>query len=430
LSEEAAIEQMTLAFRSRHQEKSLVPGNDFIPHAGKVTTEIDIKYLSQSVLDAWFTAGRFSDLFENELKNFYSLRSASLVNSGSSANLVALSALTSSSLGDRRITSGSEVITVAAGFPTTVNPIIQNDATPVFLDIEIPSYNLDLNLLDEALTEKTRAVMIAHTLGNPFELDKISQFCKQNNLWLIEDNCDAFGSKYMGKLTGTFGDISTLSFYPAHHITTGEGGACLTDSARLRVLIESFRDWGRDCYCAPGKDNTCQKRFTQQLGNLPFGYDHKFVYSHIGYNLKMTDMQAALGVAQMKQVEGFIQKRIRNWNYLRSCLDDLSDFFILPEANNNAEPSWFGFALTIRENRTKSRAQILDFLAQKKIGTRLLFAGDLTKQPSFKGAEYRVVGNLNKTNKVTEDTFWVGCWPGLEERHLDYICVAIRDSLK
>jgi CDP-6-deoxy-D-xylo-4-hexulose-3-dehydrase len=430
MDEAAAIQGMVDAYKVRHPQKGLQPGRDFLPHAGKVTAEIDIRCLSESVLDAWFTTGKFAALFERQLQDFYQLRSASLVNSGSSANLVALSALTSVSLGEKRIKPGDEVITVAAGFPTTVNPIIQNGAVPVFLDIEIPSYNMNTSKLDEALTPKTRAVMIAHTLGNPFGLKKIKDFCNRNNLWLIEDNCDAFGSKYNGQLTGTFGDISTLSFYPAHHITTGEGGAVLTNSPKLRVLLESFRDWGRDCYCAPGKDNSCFKRFSQQLGGLPFGYDHKFAYSHIGYNLKMTDMQAALGYAQMQQVDSFIEKRVQNWNYLRSQLVELEDVLILPEKEVGSEPSWFGFAMTIRESSTTKRHEILNYLADKKVGTRLLFAGDLTKQPSFENIKHRTIGPLSNTNKVTEDTFWVGCWPGLNEIHLDYITESIKSFFR
>jgi CDP-6-deoxy-D-xylo-4-hexulose-3-dehydrase len=424
-----AIDSMVKAFSKSNKKKRLIPGQDFLPHAAKITTESDIRLLSEATLDSWFTAGRFSKEFESRLQEFYGLRSASLVNSGSSANLVALSALTSKTLGDKRISAGSEVITVAAGFPTTVNPIIQNGAIPVFIDIDIPSYNLDLSKLEESLSNKTRAVMIAHTLGNPFGLKQIKDFCDSNNLWLVEDNCDAFGSKFDGKLTGTFGDISTLSFYPAHHITTGEGGAVLTNSPRLRVLIESFRDWGRDCYCLPGKDNTCQKRFTQELGNLPFGYDHKFAYSHVGYNLKMSDMQAALGVAQMSQIASFIQKRQANWQYLYNQIRNLEDFYILPTHDEKSTPSWFGFALTIRQDNTDKRIKILNFLAEKKIGTRLLFAGNLTKQPGYLDVPHRIIGELTNTDKVTADTFWVGCWPGLNENHLDYIAQALRESI-
>lgn len=425
-----AIAEMKAAFEQENSQNEIIPGKDFIPHAAKVVDSNEISYLSESVLDAWFTTGRFAEKFELALKKFYSLRSASLVNSGSSANLVALSALTSPTLQNRAIKKDDEVITVAAGFPTTVNPIIQVGARPVFLDIELPSYNMDVRQLEEALSSKTKAVMLAHTLGNPFELDVIQDFCTKHNLWLIEDNCDAFGSKFNGQLTGTFGDISTLSFYPAHHITTGEGGAVLTNSAKLRVLIESFRDWGRDCYCLPGQDNTCLKRFDQKHGDLPFGYDHKFVYSHIGFNLKMTDMQAAIGVAQMEKVSSFIEKRKENWTYLRNAFSDLEEYFILPEKATNSEPSWFGFALTIRESSKFNRQDILSHLAENKIGTRLLFAGDLTKQPSFKAANFKKIGNLNNTSTVTENTFWLGCWPGLKSQHLDYIYESVLNFIK
>jgi len=425
-----AIAEMKTAFEQENSQKEIIPGKDFIPHAAKVVDSTEISYLSESVLDAWFTTGRFAENFELALKKFYSLRSASLVNSGSSANLVALSALTSPTLQNRAIKKDDEVITVAAGFPTTVNPIIQVGARPVFLDVELPSYNMNIKQLEEALSSKTKAVMLAHTLGNPFELNVIREFCTKNNLWLIEDNCDAFGSKFNGQLTGTFGDISTLSFYPAHHITTGEGGAVLTNSAKLRVLVESFRDWGRDCYCLPGQDNTCLKRFDQKHGDLPFGYDHKFVYSHIGYNLKMTDMQAAIGVAQMEKVSSFIEKRKENWAYLRNAFSDLEEYFILPEKAANSEPSWFGFALTIRESSKFNRQDILNHLAENKIGTRLLFAGDLTKQPSFKAANFKKIGNLNNTRTVTENTFWFGCWPGLKNQHLDYIYESMLNFIK
>ena len=412
---------MQEAFEESALQRRMNPGEDFIPHAGKITTKRDIELLSESVLAAWFTAGPFSSSFEALLQKFLGLRSASLVNSGSSANLVALSALTSSTLGDRAITPGSEVITVAAGFPTTINPILQIGAIPVFLDIEIPSYNMNTELLNEALSPKTRAVMIAHTLGNPFNLTAIKDFCVKNNLWLIEDNCDALGSKYDGKFTGTYGDVSTLSFYPAHHITTGEGGAVLTNSPKLRVLIESFRDWGRDCYCLPGMDNTCHKRFSQQLGTLPFGYDHKFIYGHVGYNLKMTDMQAALGAAQMEQLDSFVEKRKANWQYLKSQLTGLNDFYILPEKEDVAEPSWFGFALTLRNSEEGRRLKILNYLADKKIGTRLLFAGNILKQPGYANVSHRICGDLRNTDFSMDNTFWVGCWPGLAENHLDYI---------
>jgi CDP-6-deoxy-D-xylo-4-hexulose-3-dehydrase len=422
MSRESAIQAVISAFLDEEKSTRFIPGETFIPHAGKITGVAEIANLVGAVLDNWYTAGPYADKFEKGLQKYFQLRSATLVNSGSSANLSAISALTSKTLGDRRISPGDEVITVAAGFPTTVNPVFQNKAIPVFVDVDIPSYNMSTTNLQKALSAKTKAVMIAHTLGNPFQLNEIVEFCRTNDLWLIEDNCDALGSTYDGKLTGTFGDISTLSFYPAHHITTGEGGAVLTNSARLRVLIESFRDWGRDCYCLPGKDNTCFKRFDQLHGELPFGYDHKFVYSHIGYNLKMTDLQAAIGVAQLDSIEGFIHKRKTNWEYLRQHLEFLEDVFILPEKETLSDPSWFGFALTIREGASLSRDKLLRFFDMKRIGTRLLFGGNLTKQPSIYGQEFRVVGTLTNTDKIMNDTFWIGTWPGIDQERLDYIC--------
>lgn len=422
MSRQKAIDAVINAFLEEQTLKKFEPGVTFIPHAGKLSGVNEIKQLVGAVIDNWYTAGPYASEFEKGLQNFFGLRSASLVNSGSSANLTALSALTSRTLGEKRISAGDEVITVAAGFPTTVNPIIQNNAIPVFLDVDIPSYNMKIDDLEKAVTKKTKAIMIAHTLGNPFQLDKIVDFCKSNNLWLIEDNCDSLGSKFQGKLTGSFGDISTLSFYPAHHITTGEGGAVLTNSAKLRVLIESFRDWGRDCYCLPGKDNTCFKRFDQEHGELPFGYDHKFVYSHVGYNFKMTDFQAAIGVAQLESVNSFIDKRQDNWQYLSKNLQHLNDLFILPEKSIDSDPSWFGFAVTIREETKVSRDKILRYFEKQKIGTRLLFGGNLTKQPSMKNQEFRSIGDLENTNKIMRNTFWVGTWPGLEKVHLDFIC--------
>ncbi len=427
MNRQTAVHGMMSAYKELHKKPTFVPGETFISHASKVITTREIELLSEAVLDGWFTAGTYCDQFESGLKKFFGLRSATLVNSGSSANLVALSALSSNTLGDRAINKGDEVITVAASFPTTVNPILQIGAVPVFLDVEIPSYNIDVSRLEEALSPKTKAVVIAHTLGNPFNLGVITEFCKRNNLWLVEDNCDAVGSLYEDKLTGTFGDFGTLSFYPAHHITTGEGGCVLSKSPKLRVLAESFRDWGRDCYCPSGKDNTCLKRFEQQIGTLPFGYDHKFTYSHLGYNLKMTDFQGALGVAQLEQLESFVTRRRENWLYLRNGLLSLEDKFILPEEISITKPSWYGFALTIRNSGEIDRTDILNKLEEKKIGTRLLFAGNLTRQPSFKDVNYRVIGDLTQTEKITSDTFWVGCWPGLEAEHLDYMINSIAD---
>jgi CDP-6-deoxy-D-xylo-4-hexulose-3-dehydrase len=425
-----AISNMVSAYKQLNQETKFIPGETFISHASKVISSEEIFALSEAVLDGWFTAGRFCAKFELKLKKFFDIRSATLVNSGSSANLVAMSSLTSSTLGERSINPGDEVITVATSFPTTVNPILQVGAIPVFIDVDIPSYNMDVSKLNEAKSNKTKAVIIAHTLGNPFNLDEVQRFCEKNNLWLIEDNCDAMGSKYRDKLTGTFGDLASLSFYPAHHITTGEGGAVLTSSAKLRVLVESFRDWGRDCYCEPGKDNTCLKRFDQQHGDLPFGYDHKFVYSHVGYNLKMTDFQGALGSAQMDKLPSFINKRRENWLKLRSLAESLEENFILPYEDPITTPSWYGFALTIRPDSKLDRTSLLRYLDEKKIGTRLLFAGDLTRQPSFKDKQYRIVGELNNTNLITRNTFWIGCWPGLENEQLEFMISTIKNFVR
>ena len=391
-----------------------------IPPAGKVIGSKELKMITDSVLDGWLTTGRFNEKFQNTLANYIGRKFATTTNSGSSADLIALSSLTSTKLGDKRLKKGDEVITVAAGFPTTVNPIILQGLVPVFLDVEIPEYNIKVENLDEALSSKTRAVMIAHTLGNPFNLDKVKEFTETNNLWLIEDCCDALGSEYRGKKVGTFGDIGTVSFYPAHHITMGEGGAVFTDSPRLRKLMESFRDWGRDCYCEPGKENTCGKRFEWELGDLPQGYDHKYIYSELGFNLKITDMQAASGLAQMDRLEKFVLKRKQNYSYLYKRLEILSDQIILPKATENSDPSWFGFPITLHSSSKASRKELIDYLNSKKIGTRLLFAGNITKQPYFKDQKYRVVGDLTNTDIIMNNTFWVGIYPGLSEKMLDY----------
>jgi CDP-6-deoxy-D-xylo-4-hexulose-3-dehydrase len=348
-------------------------------------------------------------------------REAILCNSGSSANLLALSALTSPKLGDRALRPGDEVITLAAGFPTTLNPIIQNRLVPVFVDVELGTYNVDVRFLEEAVGPKTRAVMFAHTLGNPFNIVAVTAFAKRHNLWLIEDNCDALGSTFRGQMTGTCGDLATLSFYPAHHITMGEGGAVLTNSPQLRVLVESFRDWGRDCWCAPGKDNTCGKRFTWQLGDLPCGYDHKYIYSHIGYNLKATDMQAAIGVSQLKKLPGFIEARKRNWRKLSAALKPYEDLLVLPEATPGSDPSWFGFAITVRPDAPFKRADLVRCLEERRIATRLLFGGDLTRQPAYRDVPQRVVGDLANTKTIVNDTFWIGVYPGLTDAMLDYV---------
>ena len=401
--------------------KAFVAGQSVVPVSGKVIDAADMSAVVDSALDGWFTTGRWAKEFEKKLAKFVGVRSASLVNSGSSANLVALSALTSPKLGDRALKPGDEVITVACGFPTTVNPIFQNKLVPVFIDVTLPTYEIDVTMLEAARSEKTRAVMIAHTLGNVFDLDAITEFCKKYDLWLIEDCCDALGSTWKGKKVGTFGDIATLSFYPAHHITMGEGGAVMTNKPALQVLIDSFRDWGRDCWCEPGVDNTCGKRFDWQLGTLPCGYDHKYTYSHVGYNLKATDMQAALGVRQLDKAEAFIQKRKDNFAYLRAKLEPLEDVLVLPQATEGSDPSWFGFPIGVKESAGFTRDQMTKHFDVAKIGTRNIFAGNLIRQPAYEGWEYRVVGELTNTDYVMNNVFWVGTFPGLTNEMLDYI---------
>lgn len=409
----------------KYVAKPFVAGETVIPPAGKVIGELELKYMVEASLDGWLTTGRFNTKFEAELAKYLGVKHLITVNSGSSANLVAFSALTSPKLGERAIKPGDEVISVAAGFPTTINPILQCGAVPVFLDVEIPTYNIDVTKLEQAISPKTKAVFIAHTLGNPFNLAAIRQFCDQHNLWLIEDCCDALGSEYAGKKVGSFGDIATVSFYPAHHITMGEGGAVFTNNDELKVIAESFRDWGRDCYCQPGCDNTCGKRYCQQLGKLPFGYDHKYTYSHLGYNLKITDMQAACGLAQLARLDDFVQQRKSNFKYLKAKLHECSEFLILPEATANSEPSWFGFPITIKETAGFSRADLLNYLDDNKIGTRLLFAGNVTKQPYMQGRAYRTVGELTNSDRIMNQTFWVGIYPGLTEEMLDYTAEVI-----
>jgi CDP-6-deoxy-D-xylo-4-hexulose-3-dehydrase len=374
-----------------------------------------------SSLDFWLTTGRYAKQFEREFARFFKMRDAILVNSGSSANLLALTCLTSPLLRERQLRPGDEVITVASGFPTTVNPIFQNNLVPVFVDVEIPTYNIDVTQLDAAFSEKTRAVMIAHTLGNPFNLNAVTEFCKRHNLWLVEDCCDAVGALYNGQPVGRFGDVATVSFYPAHHITMGEGGAVLTDKPKLKKIIESFRDWGRDCWCDPGKDNTCGKRFDWQLGELPEGYDHKYTYSHIGYNLKVTDMQAAVGVAQLKKLPEFIEKRRANFNYLTQRLADLQDFIVLPQATPNSTPSWFGFPIYVRPEAPFTRDELIRWLEDHKIGTRLLFGGNLLRQPAYRGLKYRVIGDLHNADEIMRRVFWIGLYPGLTSSMLDYV---------
>jgi CDP-6-deoxy-D-xylo-4-hexulose-3-dehydrase len=378
-------------------------------------------------LDGWLTTGRFNEAFEARLAEYLGVKHALTVNSGSSANLVAFSTLTSSRLGDRAIRPGDEVIGVAAGFPTTVNPIIQFGAVPVFVDVDLATHNIDASLIEAAITPKTKAIMLAHSLGNPFNLDVVTELCKKHGLWLVEDCCDALGATYRGQMVGTFGDIATLSFYPAHHITMGEGGAVLTNNPELRVIAESFRDWGRDCYCAPGKDNTCNKRFCWKLGDLPEGYDHKYIYSHLGYNLKISDMQAACALAQMDRVNDFIAQRRANFDFLKQRLKSCEEFLHLPEATPNSEPSWFGFPLILKESAGVRRVDLLTYLDENRIGTRLLFAGNLTRQPYMLGRNYRVSGSLTNTDVVMNQTFWIGVYPGLGQEHLEFVVGKIED---
>jgi CDP-6-deoxy-D-xylo-4-hexulose-3-dehydrase len=412
------------------KQKEFVPGVSEVSVSGKVIGALELKNMVEASLDGWLTTGRFNEEFEKKLARFLGIKCLLTVNSGSSANLVAFSTLTSSKLKERAIQKGDEVISVAAGFPTTVNPIIQFGAIPVFIDVKIPTYNIDENLVEEAITKKTKAIMLAHTLGNPFNLKRIKEICDKYNLWLIEDSCDALGSKYNGQKVGTFGDLATLSFYPAHHITMGEGGAVFTNSKKLERIAESFRDWGRDCYCEPGKDNTCNKRFSWKLGDLPFGYDHKYTYSHLGYNMKITDMQAACGLAQLESLEKFIKKRKENFNFLYKNLKDLEEFLILPEPEKNSDPSWFGFAISLRYKNQYTRNDLVKYLNENKIGTRLLFSGNLTKQPYMKSLNFKVNGDLKNTDFIMENTFWVGLYPGLSKIHLEHTSNKIKTFFK
>ena len=412
------------------KQKDFVPGISEVPVSGKVIGSLELKNMVEASLDGWLTTGRFNEQFEKKLANFLGIKCLLTVNSGSSANLIAFSTLTSPKLKERAIQKGDEIISVAAGFPTTVNPIIQFGAIPVFIDVKIPTYNIDESLVEESITNKTKAIMLAHTLGNPFNVKKIKEICDKYNLWLIEDSCDALGSKFNNQNVGTFGDLATLSFYPAHHITMGEGGAVFTNSKKLERIAESFRDWGRDCYCEPGKDNTCNKRFGWKLGDLPFGYDHKYTYSHLGYNMKITDMQAACGLAQLGRLEQFILQRKENFNFLHKNLKHLEEFLILPEAEKNSDPSWFGFPLSLKKNNKFNRNDLIKYLNDNKIGTRLLFSGNLTKQPYMKDVNFKVQGELKNTDFVMENTFWIGLYPGLSEKHLEYTCKKISSYFK
>ncbi len=402
-------------------------GQSVIPPSGKVIGARELQLMVEASLDGWLTTGRFNAEFERRLAEFIGIQHLITVNSGSSANLVAFSTLTSPKLGDRAIKKGDEVIGVAAGFPTTVNPIVQFGAIPVFVDVDMKTHNIDADLIESAITPKTKAIILAHTLGNPFNLSKVKALCDKYGLWLVEDCCDALGATYEGKMVGTWGDIATLSFYPAHHITMGEGGAVFTNNAELKTIAESFRDWGRDCYCAPGCDDTCGKRFGQQFGTLPAGYDHKYVYAHLGYNLKITDMQAACGLAQLERAPEFIATRKRNFVLLKERLASLAEFLEIAEATPNSDPSWFGFPVTLKESSGVKRVDLLKYLDQHKIGTRLLFAGNLTRQPYFQDVDFRVVGELANTDRTMNQTFWLGVQPSLGQEHFEFVAEKLEE---
>lgn len=426
-------EEIVKQYKADFPEKKFIPGESAIPVSGKVFDEKEMIKMVEAVLEGWWTEGKYAAEFERGLADFLGLSFCAAVNSGSSANLLALSALSSFRLPkEKRLKKGDEVITVAAGFPTTINAIIQNGLILVFVDVTLGNYNASLEDIQKAITPKTKAIFIAHTLGNPFEAAELRKICDEHNFWLIEDNCDALGSRYKGRLTGTFGHLSTCSFYPAHHITTAEGGAVLTDDPVLSKIVRSLRDWGRDCVCPTGVDNFCQNRFGWQLGDLPQGYDHKYIYSEIGYNLKITDIQAALGLAQLAKLPGFIQTRKDNFSYLYEAFKKLTKYFILPEWSNQADPSWFGFLLTIKSGAGFSRENLLRYLNDKKIGTRLLFAGNITKQPYFKNYDinYRIAGDLKNTDEIMNQTFWIGVYPGLSKEMLDYIIKSFAEFLR
>jgi len=428
LTRDGILNEVKTFFDSENSKLNFVAGETPIPVSGKVIDGEDISSIVDAALDGWITSGRFTDSFQRELANYIGVRDALFVNSGSSANLVALSALTSPKLGKRALKAGDEVLTVAMGFPTTVNPIIQNRLNPVLVDVELGTYDAISERLIEAITPKTKAIMMAHTLGNPFNLDLVTKLCKENDLWLVEDSCDALGSTYRGEKTGSFGDLATISFYPAHHITTGEGGAVLVKSPLVRRQVESFRDWGRDCYCETGKDNTCQKRFEWALGELPKGYDHKYIYSHIGYNLKATDLQAALGLSQLKKIYSFVEKRRENFNYLYKGLEK-TEGLLLPRATDNSDPSWFGFPITLDPNHPVDREDLLRHLDSLKIGTRLMFAGNITRQPAYSGVDFRIVGDLINSDIVMRRSFWIGVYPGLTKEMLSFVVEVIKDFM-
>ncbi|NQV09514.1 lipopolysaccharide biosynthesis protein RfbH [Candidatus Woesearchaeota archaeon] len=409
------------------KKKKFIPGETRIPVSGKLFDENEIINGVNSILDCWWTEGRYDIEFREKLSSFLGVRYAIPVNSGSSANLLAFTTLTSPLLKEKRIKPGDEVITIAASFPTTINPIIQNNCVPVFLDVELETYNINTELIERVITKKTKAVFIAHTLGNPFNLDKIKQVCDKHNLWLIEDCCDALGSKYKGNLVGTFGDLATFSFYPAHQITAGEGGAVVTNNPILKKIAESFKDWGRDCWCAPGRENTCGRRFSQKHGDLPYGYDHKYVYSHLGYNLKWTDMQASIAVAQIQKLPRFVERRKENFKKLKQGMKRFEKYLILPESTKNSDPSWFGFIITIREGSGVKRTELVNFLEENKISTRLVFAGNITKQPYFKNLKYKVVGKLINTDIVMNNSFWIGVYPGITDEMINYMLLKFRE---
>lgn len=417
-------------YRNSKRKKHFIPGKSVVNYAGRVYNEKELINLVDSSLDFWLTAGRYAKEFEEKFAEFLGVKYCLLVNSGSSANLLAVSALTSPLLKERRLKAGDEVLTVACGFPTTVNPIIQNNLIPVFVDIDLNSYNIDANKIEDAISKKTKAIFIAHTLGNPADLESIMHLTRKYKLWFIEDNCDSLGSKYNGRLIGTFGQISTCSFFAAHHMTMGEGGAVITDNPLLKRIVMSLRDWGRDCHCSPGYDNTCGKRFALKFSKLPFGYDHKYIYSHIGYNLKTTEMQAAIGVAQLKKLPGFIAARKKNFKYLLNCFKKYDEFLFLPKASPHSDPSWFGFPLLVKEKSPFSRADIVSYLEHHKIATRMLFGGNLTKQPAYKGVKYRVFGDLKNTDLVMNNLFWIGVYPGMTAPMLNYINKTVESFFK